>query len=1425
PDLPERAEIEALISEQADAVDLGGNTGWTITEKATEDFFWIGGTGNWNDPAHWSATSGGPTNGCVPSVTDNVFFDANSFTGPGQTVTINVENAACRNMTWTGATGNPNFSGPEDHRMRIAGSLTFVQAMNHDFAGDYVFSARDAGHVITSARQRFNRNVTFDGSGEWSLGDSLYVFEAIDLEAGTLRTADQPVNANFLRSRNAQPRGLFLGNSYVNLASRDMTFFYTEMVLNSENLTFDAGTSVIEFTGGFSGNTFLSGDIPLTFNVVIFSSPLGQWSHNLFADGMGLAVTVDSLTYRNSGFIGGENLINYLELRAGRTYEFLRNSTQTVAELVADGSCDEGHTTLQSTTAEEPSFLELPGASGYDRLLLRNMHVTDGAPLPAANSIDGGGNQGWDISGDASRQLFWVGGEGDWFDRSHWSLTSGGPGGECLPTAIDDVFFDENSAVGMPMRIQNFSDRSATCRDITWTAGMTTETFFQVGTVRIHGDLNNAGNLFYNSSPTYFNGVEDDHEIISGGANLNQMVFTQTGTYTIADDLTAGEINYQSGNLIFANERSELFRMVAVRGQGTKNLDLGNTHLVLNAGTFGFSEALSLYTRSNLAVTPGTSLIEFTHPTARLRADVLVTLNNLLFSNPTANAEIRSDNPAADALTANSVTFNGSGRLSLELTTDTLVCSPGKSYVFASEKTQRINEYWQIIGNNCTPISLTASTPGLAATASVPASGEILADFIQMRDITGVGGANFLAGSRSTNIDNSNANWVFETAPEFQEVGFLGQDRALCAGEDLTLDAYNFSPGETYRWQDNSTDSTFVTNQSGTYFVEVTFQTSCVIRDTVEILDAQTFTVDLPDDPVICFGDTLTFDVDAGINSADYRWQDGSEESSLQAFTSGEYFVEVDLGGCTETDTTDLTVTPLPTVDLGENRIACVGDDFTLTADVMAETFRWQDGSTEVDFTDDQAGTYWVEARNGNCPVRDSIEVTYVDPGTVDLGPDTTVCITNQLVLDADVTGGFTYTWQDGSAGQTFTAVTTGQYFVEIDLSGCTAADTIEVTFPDLPELDVVPGYEACLGETLEITATVPADAYRWSNQQTGPNFSTMDPGDYLVTAVFGPCEVTQDFTVDFLAPPVVDLGADITECSGVPVTLTIPLSGTWQDGTQGASYLVTEPGRYRVEAFNGPCPATDSVEVSYLPLPEFSLGEDQTGCAGDPLTVSVPTNLGLIFWDDGADATERSFTEAGVRWVEIEDDNGCVGRDSVEFFYNEFPSIGLGPDTTACDDRPFVLTASASGGNLLWPDGSTAPTFAPDPAGGRTTVVAQLTENGCTSLDTVVVDFRECLDFQAYVPTAFSPNFDGVNDDFGLLTDARIEILEYRISVWSRWGAELFSSADPNELWDGTADGRDLPTGVYLYAIELTIRDDRGVRSQSISGDVTLVR
>ena len=124
------------------------------------DYYWVGGTGNWSDIAnHWATSSGGSSfHGQVPGSDDDVFFDANSFTAPGQVVTIDQTIVFFHDMDWTGAAFLPKLSAPSiSLELNIFGSLTLIPAMNFNTNGSWVFASNLPGNTITSAGQIFQK--------------------------------------------------------------------------------------------------------------------------------------------------------------------------------------------------------------------------------------------------------------------------------------------------------------------------------------------------------------------------------------------------------------------------------------------------------------------------------------------------------------------------------------------------------------------------------------------------------------------------------------------------------------------------------------------------------------------------------------------------------------------------------------------------------------------------------------------------------------------------------------------------------------------------------------------------------------------------------------------------------------------------------------------------------------------------------------------------------------------------------------------------------------------------------------------------------------------------------------------------------------------------------------------------------------------
>lgn len=99
-------------------------------------YYWVGGTGNWSDFSnHWATASGGGTfHPSGPTTSDNVFFDANSFSAGGQTVTLDVDGSTA-NLDFTGSTNSPTLAGAGIRTIIVANDLTFIAAMSVTFTG------------------------------------------------------------------------------------------------------------------------------------------------------------------------------------------------------------------------------------------------------------------------------------------------------------------------------------------------------------------------------------------------------------------------------------------------------------------------------------------------------------------------------------------------------------------------------------------------------------------------------------------------------------------------------------------------------------------------------------------------------------------------------------------------------------------------------------------------------------------------------------------------------------------------------------------------------------------------------------------------------------------------------------------------------------------------------------------------------------------------------------------------------------------------------------------------------------------------------------------------------------------------------------------------------------------------------------------
>lgn len=324
----------------------------------------------------------------------------------------------------------------------------------------------------------------------------------------------------------------------------------------------------------------------------------------------------------------------------------------------------------------------------------------------------------------------------------------------------------------------------------------------------------------------------------------------------------------------------------------------------------------------------------------------------------------------------------------------------------------------------------------------------------------------------------------------------LGPDTVVCQGDNLLLIAYQGGAhiaGTQYLWHNGNTTPFFTPTQSGTYWVSATLN-GCSTSDTIQVILNPVPGVDLGNALSLCEGQSLL--LNATTPNATYLWQDNSTAPTYTVTQGGTYSVTVSIGNCTATDSVTVTENPLPIVNLGDDTALCQNQDLLLDATQPNAGYQWQNNSTNATFLVSQGGTYWVNVTVAGCSTRDSIQVLGLPIPSVDLGPDTSICVGNTLMLDVSQPG-LSYHWQNDSQAPTYTVTHSGTYTVQVtDANLCQNTDAITVTYITAPGFEFEDSL-LCRGDKWILDITSAAAMYLWQDKSTQPTYTIYDAGTY----------------------------------------------------------------------------------------------------------------------------------------------------------------------------------------------------------------------------------------------------------------------------------------------------------------------------------------
>ncbi|MBD2754817.1 gliding motility-associated C-terminal domain-containing protein [Spirosoma sp. BT704] len=538
-----------------------------------------------------------------------------------------------------------------------------------------------------------------------------------------------------------------------------------------------------------------------------------------------------------------------------------------------------------------------------------------------------------------------------------------------------------------------------------------------------------------------------------------------------------------------------------------------------------------------------------------------------------------------------------------------------------------------------------------------------------------------------------------------------------------------------------------------------------LIKDTLNILELPP-DINLGADTSICNKRGITLDLK--VQAKLYVWLVNgavvSRQKTIKLERPGFYRV-IGLaanGECFKSDTIEVQIRPVPSLDLGPDTVFCYRSSVKLTVPQQTwNQFQWSNGGTERSTDVSTAGTYYVTAKNfAGCENSDTIKVSELPKLRVAAaltGPRACTSADGSIVLTPTPVGKYVYDWTrtEGGAltgtGSQQTGLTEGGYKVSVTdtVHTCKADTGFTLKSPEnqlkLTALvkDALCGTPNSGTISLSVTGGTP-QSYAWLDQNNNlitatPIFGQAAPGKYNVQIIdTRGCKASLDsIQVGLDSTGFARLVPDTLKCAGIGIVLA-PLSGDvpgntyqWSTGVSTPTLTVTQPGSYSLVVRNTitGCVGRSRTQVGDRPAPQFSLTSPVSLCEGDQgktqVTASGATGLKFL-WLNRSDTTNAIIVDrAGNYQVQVTNPLGCT-------------AVGVAQVLNLCEPR-------------------------------------------------------------VNVPDAFSPNSDRINDVLQVFT---AYVTDYEFRVYNRWGEVIFVSNNPEQKWDGTYKGVAYPSMLYPYIV-----------------------
>lgn len=673
----------------------------------------------------------------------------------------------------------------------------------------------------------------------------------------------------------------------------------------------------------------------------------------------------------------------------------------------------------------------------------------------------------------------------------------------------------------------------------------------------------------------------------------------------------------------------------------------------------------------------------------------------------------------------------------------------------------------------------------------------------------------------------------------------LPNDTTFCADEtiDILLDA---GAGQSYSWNNAwpNTNQTYQVTAPGTYWVRV-LDHNCVGRDTINVIQ---YPEPLIDTTNISYSDASCGQSNGKIEGVQVsgtfsgiNWKNNlgvtvATSPDLTAVEAGIYFLYVYYGDSCYVSPYEFEVKDLnapiisdiiPTPDhcnlgMGKLEVFATGQGIL---EYSLDTTNFNPSNVISGLV---AGEYYVTVKDVNgCKVMRAIEVSNIDGPKI---TDSLITLEHGYAGDGTITiaasGDSLYYVMEGGNSQSsgyFSGLSSGSYAIKVvDKWGCERWVYLTVERQPGILLSAWAGNDYKCREELAYS-TITAGNFinvqqfkavlKYNNAMlscTGYHASAEFPV-VSVTTNPGTVEVFWQSSIPKTLPgnvPLVDL-IFTTQNWGVA---DIKWDSVYSEFTDGFGYRMADSLNPGVITINNP-PLLENTS----PKTEFCEGEQ----ALIEFNYTGGTNPVNLAWQTPDNSTVQGLsyaidsiklTQAGTYTIIASDAINCKNTLRIPVTVYANPTAGFEAVDTIWFEHSAQLTATIGYSSYQWNTGDTSFFITVDKE-GKYSVLMETTE-GCTALSEVIM---ATTIVPIHVPTAFTPNGDGLNDNFRPVVDIEL-IKRYHLSIYNKWGQLLFETSNPSKGWDGSM----AMEGVYVWVIDYENRVEKGFE---IKGSVSLVK